>query len=112
MSEQEKRYNERYGLELPITVRWKDGSGRRRDANGTTKNMSPSGAFIVCDSPIGEGCAIDLDIDIPVALGGSILSRISASAKVVRDVTGTEYSRGYGHAIRFDRFSFTRLEGL
>jgi len=80
-----------------------------KESTGTTKNMSPSGACVVCDSPIGEGCAIDLHINIPVALGGSILSRISAKGTVVRDVTEPGPTGGYGHGIMFDHLSFTRL---
>lgn len=109
MSDREKRDNERYDMELPIAVRWKDWSGRTREAIGMTRNMSPSGAFIVCNSPIGAGCAVDLDIDFPIVLGGCIPCRISASATIVRDITGAKHSAGYGHGITFDRFSFTRL---
>jgi len=106
---QERRSQERYDLELPVTVRWKDRSGRTRESTGTTQNMSPSGAFIVCDGPIGKGFAIDVHINIPVALGGYILSRISAKGKVVRDVTQSGPVGTCGHGIMFDHFSFTRL---
>ena len=109
MSDREKRYKERYDLELPVTVRWKDSSGFSREAAGTTKNMSPLGAFLICDSRIGEGCAIYLDFDMPVSLGGSMPSRISASGKVVRDAAEVQHSGGYGHAVMFGHLSFERL---
>jgi hypothetical protein len=109
MSDKEKRDNERYDLELPVTVRWKDRSGHTREAPGTAKNISPLGAFLVCNSLIGEGCAIDLHFDDPIDLGGCIPSRISASGTVVRDVVGARHAAGYGHGIVFDRFGFTRL---
>lgn len=110
MSDQEKRYKERYDLEIPFTARWLDGSGRTRETDGTTKNMGPLGAFIVCDSPIVESCTLDLHFHIPVALGGTILSRISASGKVVRDVRGVQHVAGYGHGVMFNRLSFTKLQ--
>ena len=109
MPEQEKRDNERHELELPIEVKWTDTSGGNREATGTTKNISPSGAFIVCDTPINADSSIDLHINLPVALGGFIKSHISASAKVVRDVAGPEPALAYGHGVRFNHFSFTRL---
>ena len=109
MPEQEKRDNERHNLELPIEVKWTDTSGSNREATGTTKNISPSGAFIVCNAPINAGSSIDLHINLPVSLGGVIKSHISASAKVVRDVTGPELALAYGHGVRFNHFSFTRL---
>ena len=109
MPDREKRYKERYDLELPLTVRWKDRSGRTREANGTTKNVSPSGAYLVCDSPIGEGCVIDICFDKPIALGGCLPSRISATGTVIEDVSGIEHAAVYGHRVKFDHFSFVRL---
>jgi hypothetical protein len=109
MSDQEKRDNERYDLELPVMVRWEDTSGHTREAFGTAKNISPLGAFLVCDSPIGEGRAIDLNFDDPIDLGGCIPSRISARGTVVRDIPNPVHAAGYGHGIMFDRFSFMRL---
>ena len=46
MSEREKRGNERYGLELPITVHWRDVSGTEKEATGTTKNISKSRVYV------------------------------------------------------------------
>jgi hypothetical protein len=103
MSDQEKRYKERYDLELPVRVRWKDRFGHTREAPGTAGNISPLGAFLVCDGPWGEGCAVDLHFDDPIDLRGCIPSRISASGTVVRDVPGVKYGRVYGHGIVFDR---------
>ena len=109
MSQQEKRDEQRHDLELPVKVRWKDTSGTTREATGTTKNISPSGAFIVCDTPINADAAIDLHINLPVALGGVIKSNISANARVVRDVAGREPDLAYGHGVKFNHFSFERL---
>ena len=108
-SQQEKRSDERYDLELPVTIRWKDSSGRTIETTGKSKNMSPSGTFIVCGRPITEGLVIDLHIDIPVALGGSILSRISANGTIVRSGKELGSAAGYGHGVMFDHLSFKRL---
>ena len=110
MANQEKRKDERYGLELPIWIKWEDESGQTRQTTGTTKNVSPSGALVVCDSPIGEGCAVVLHFDLPIDLAGAIKSRISAKATVVRrGATGLRSEGAHGHGITFDHFSFTRL---
>jgi hypothetical protein len=109
VSDQNRRYEERYDLGLPVTISWEDTSGRTREAPATAKNISPLGAFLVCNSPVEQGCAIDLHFDDPIDLGGCIPSRISASGRVVRDILETEQAAGYGHGIVFDRFSFTRL---
>jgi hypothetical protein len=110
MSDQDKRYKERYDLELPVMVRWKDGGGCTREAPGTARNISPSGAFLVCVRPIGKGCAVHLDFDDPLDLGGCIPSRISATGTVLRGAAGAERAESYGHGIVFERFSFARLQ--
>lgn len=112
MSDLYKRKNQRYGLELSIAVTWKDKSGYTRETRGMTKNISPAGAFIVCESPIEKGCAIDLRFDLPIALGGSPKSRISAKGTVVRNVTEAKPGTGHAYGVMFAHFHFTRLDGL
>lgn len=112
MSDLEKRKNQRYGLELSIAVTWKDKSGHTRETTGMTENISPAGAFIVCESPIEQGCPIDLRFDLPIALGGSPKSRISASGTVVRNVPRAEQGTGHGYGVRFAHFRFNRVDGL
>jgi hypothetical protein len=107
MSEQEKRVDQRHNLELAIKVRWSDPAGNTCETAGTTINISPSGALIVCDTHIDQNAPIDLDVNLPVTLGGTLTSSVSARAKVVRDVIGS--AGGYEHGIRFNHFSFTRL---
>jgi len=106
MAGQEKRSNERYGLELTSMVTWKDDSENTRLMPGRIKNVSHTGAFIVCDSPIGEGRAIDVHIDLPFVVGSFIRSRIFASGRVARDSFAPEGL--YGHGIKFDHVSFSR----
>jgi hypothetical protein len=108
MNNQDKRADERYGLELSSMVKWKDDSGNTRLMPGRIKNVCHAGAFIVCDSPIGKGRAIDVHIDLPFVMGSFIRSRIFASGRVVR---GSFASEGlYGHGIKFDQVSFSRLK--
>jgi hypothetical protein len=108
MGGQEKRINERYGLELTSMVKWEDHSGNTRLMPGRIKNVSHTGAFIVCDSPIGEGSAVDVHIDLPFVVGNFIRSRILASGRVVRDSFTSEGL--YGHGVKFDHLSFIRTE--
>jgi hypothetical protein len=108
MAGREKRSNERYGLDLNSMVKWEDENGTTRLMPGRIRNVSHAGAFIVCDSPIGEGCLVDVHIELPFVVGGFIRSRIFACGRVVRDTTS---SKGlYGHGVRFDQLSFTRIQ--
>jgi hypothetical protein len=111
MPDREKRYQERYDLELPVMVTWKDAWGRTREAPATARNISPSGAFLVCENPITKGRAVDLRFGDPLDIGGHIPSRISARATVIRDSVGAEQAGGYGHGIKFNHFGFSRPDG-
>ena len=105
----DKRNHERYGLELPIRVNWYDTAGIEREAIGTTKNISSCGALIFCDSPIEEGCQINLQIDFPISLAGVRKSRVKARGRVVRDANVSHPFQVHGRGIRFDDISFSRL---
>jgi hypothetical protein len=107
MTSQDQRVDERYGLELTGMVKWEDDSGNTRLMPARIKNVCHAGAFMLCDSPIGEGRAIDVHIDLPFVMGNFIRSRIFASGRVVRDSFTSEGL--YGHGIKFDQVSFSRL---
>ena len=109
MSGQQKRENERYGLELPAKVTWRDTSGNIRETAGIIRDLSSSGAYIVCDSPIGKGCEIYVEIERSVKIAKTISSRVSARGKVVRDVMMSPPDTGHGYGVIFDHFSFARL---
>ena len=109
MSERDNRDSHRFHLELPVRVRWKDLSGNRRETTGMTKNVSRSGAFIVCDTPMKEGCAVDFEVELPLPLAGTIKSRTSARGRVVRNSSQGGRAEGYEHGIRFDQFIFMRF---
>jgi hypothetical protein len=105
MSEMEKRRWERYLLELPVYVAWKDPSGgEAEELLGTTKDISSSGICVMCDSPILEGSEVDVKIDLPIVLEGMTGSRMSAHGTVVRNEAMTNPDEGYEHGIVFNRF--------
>ena len=104
MSEMEKRRWERYLLELPVYVAWKDPSGNAEEMLGTTKDISSSGMCVTCDSPIEEGAEVDVKIDLPIVLEGMTGSRMSAQGTVVRNEAMTNPDEGYEHGIMFNRF--------
>lgn len=111
MLNQEKTYRRRFESEAPVSVIWRDRSGHTRRTTGTTKNLSPVSAFLVCNRLIEAGCAVDIHFDDTIAIGGCIPSRISATGIVVSDEAGDEDTASYEQGVRviFDRFSFARL---
>jgi hypothetical protein len=71
MPETEKRDSERYGLELPVQAIWKDALGSVKEERATANDMSRSGTYMICKSPIHEGCEINLEIDLTICAGES-----------------------------------------
>jgi hypothetical protein len=107
MTKTEKRDCERYVFELPIHAAWKDATGETKKETGSTRDISSSGVFIICKNLIDRGCEIDLQIDLP-SLAENANSRVSASGRVVRNVTNPD-TRGYGHGIMFNNYKILRL---
>ncbi|UCD87506.1 MAG: PilZ domain-containing protein [Desulfobacterales bacterium] len=108
MSETEKRHTERYGLEFPVHVRWKNALGQLKQEMGTTRDMSRSGMYMTCSSPIDEGCKIDLEIDLTICAGAGTKGSVSVGGRVVRNIPPTGPDRGYGHAVVFDENRFAK----
>jgi hypothetical protein len=106
MTASEKRRYERYGLELPVAVKWKDALGNAKEETGTTIDMSRSGMFMICTSPIDEGSEIDVEIDLTTSAGSGIKSCVSVGGKIVRNIPLKNLHGGYGHAIMFDAYRF------
>lgn len=91
-----------------MNVRWKDASGNLKEERAITSDVGRSGMYMICDSPIEEGCEINLEIDLAVCSGAGIKSRVSVGGKVVRNIPPTGRDRGYGHAVLFDQYRFVR----
>ena len=109
MSDDEKRVRVRYNLELLVRLRWTDPSGDEREETGTTKNISSTGAFMICNSEIKTGSTVDMEIELPISLGGRpTKSCVSATGRVVRNIPLAGPFSGYGYAVTFDRYKFLR----
>ncbi len=109
MSEIDKRAYERYELQVPVHVRWKDSSGNVKEETTTIQDISFSGVLIVCTSHIEKGCEVDVEIDLPISEAGATKRHVSALGRVVRNVTITEPDKqGFGHAVKFDKFYFPK----
>jgi hypothetical protein len=104
MHVEERRENPRYGLELPIRIRWKDKWENERETSGATVNISSSGALIVCNSLIENGSGIDVLIKLPSEVAGTGISHLAGRGKVVRDVNLSIPTGGLGHGIAFNSF--------
>lgn len=58
----DRRLHKRFDLSAPVTYSWKDRSGIRRSAQGTTRDVSECGLFVVTNSPPPLGTAIHFEV--------------------------------------------------
>ena len=108
MTKIERRDCERYIFDLPVHAMWKDTAGEVKKETGITRDISSSGAFMICKNLMDKGCEIDLQIDLP-AFAENARSRVSVHGRVVRNLSLTKPDTGYGHGIMFDNYKILRL---
>ena len=108
MTGTERRAYERYGLQLAVKVRWTDSSGETQEETGTTKNISTSGIYMICDSCLDEGCEIEIEMDIPISMTGGSMHCVCARGKVLRNAPLADPEKGFGHAIVLHDHKFTK----
>ena len=108
MTKIERRDCERYIFDLPVHAMWKDTAGEVKKETGITRDISSSGAFMICKNLMDKGCEINLQIDLP-ALAENAESRVAIRDTVVRNVSITNPDTGYGHGIMFDNYKILRL---
>jgi hypothetical protein len=104
----EKRSCERYDLQLPVNIKWKNFSGKIIEDSTTCKNISSGGTYIILSNLIEKGSEIDLWFDLPIAVEEVKKSRVFARGKVVRNIK--EHKTAFGHGIMFMGYKFLRLE--
>ena len=104
----ERRTCERYDLELPVNIKWKDSFGRIKEESSACKNISSSGVYLGLSNLIKEGGEVDLWIDLSIAGENVKGSLVFALGKVVRNVK--EKKTFFGHGIKFTNYRFIRPE--
>jgi hypothetical protein len=60
----EHRRAERFNFELPLTVRWTEGS-IQREAHAVTQDMSSGGVYFFLPEGIQEGTAVEVEMTLP-----------------------------------------------
>jgi hypothetical protein len=81
----ERRAAIRFLLRAPVIIRWADASGAKREDIGHTRDISTTGAFLTCNTPLPVGTKVSLDIHLP-ALERNALERVQlrSKGKVIR----------------------------
>jgi hypothetical protein len=85
----------RFKLRAPVIFRWRDQSGRRKERVGYTRDISISGAFVICSTPPPLGTAVQLEIHLPPLERDTLQHlNLEVKGKVVR-VMGTNQMSGF-----------------
>ena len=91
----------RYNLQARTTFRWEDSSGRSRELQGLTRDVSQKGAYLVAPECPPRGASVIMNIFLPPLAGETRLLSIEAQGRVLR----TEKTAGghMGFAVASDR---------
>ncbi len=102
----ERRSCERYDLELPVNIKWKDISGEIVEESNICKDISSSGMYMLLNNLIEKGSKVELLIDLPIAVEEVKSSRVFARGEVIRNVE--EREQVFGHGIKFIDYEFLK----
>ena len=79
----ERRRAERFNFELPLTVRWREGS-RQREAHTVTQDMSSGGMYFFLPVGIPEGTAIEVEMTVPTEITRGPSKRMLCRGRIRR----------------------------
>lgn len=90
----DRRLHKRFDLTAPVTYSWKDRPGVRRSAQGTTRDVSECGLFVLTDSLPPLGTAIQFEVSFSFRDDSRVQMR--ARGMIVRAEPGdAEKVRGF-----------------
>jgi c-di-GMP-binding flagellar brake protein YcgR len=79
----ERRSAARFDLQLPVVVRWRDGS-ELREARTQSEDMSSQGIFFVLAEGIKDGTEVELEVSLPNQVTVEEQVRVRCSGHILR----------------------------
>ena len=79
----EHRRAERFNLELPLTVRWTEGSDQR-EAQTVTQDLSSGGVYFFLPEGIPEGAAVEVEMMMPMQISLGAPMRVRCQGRIRR----------------------------
>lgn len=91
----DRRLHKRFDLSAPVTYSWKDQPGIRYSGQGTTRDVSECGLFVLTDSMPPVGAAIQFEVSFSFRDDSRVQMR--ARGMIVRAETAgnTEKAQGF-----------------
>jgi hypothetical protein len=79
----EDRASRRVPLQLPVHVRWRASTGRRKQAEGRTANLSGNGLFITIPARLRPGTHVTFSVQLPAEVT-KVPTELICQGQVVR----------------------------
>ena len=79
----ERRNATRFDLQLPVVVRWRDGS-ELREVRTRSEDVSSQGIYFVLTEGIKDGTAVELEVTLPHQITFEDKVRVRCSGRVLR----------------------------
>lgn len=101
-AEQEQRNTRRFALQLPVSVKYVEGSGQ--EAAAQTRDVSARGVFFYMDSNVKVGSDLEFTLTLPSEITLTDSIRVRCKGKVVR--VEDKGSERIGVAAAIDQYDF------
>jgi hypothetical protein len=79
----ERRNATRFDLQLPVIVRWRDGS-EFREVRTQSEDVSSQGIYFVLAEGIKDGTAVELEVTLPHQITFEEMVRVRCSGRILR----------------------------
>ena len=79
----ERRRAERFNFEVPLTVRWVEGS-EQREAHTVTQDMSSGGVYFFLPAGIPQGTAVEIEMTMPTQISLGAPTRVRCQGRIQR----------------------------
>jgi hypothetical protein len=87
----ERRKAVRFPLQAPVILQWTEPSGTTREDLGQTRNVSISGAFVVCSFSLPTGTVVSLEVRLPPLERNTFQAlQLRGRGTVTRSTSGNE----------------------
>ena len=79
----ERRNATRFDLQLPLTVRWREGA-ELREARTTSEDVSSQGVYFVLAEGIRSGTKVEMEVTLPTDMTHEERVRVRCSGRILR----------------------------
>ena len=103
MSFADRRNATRFGLKLPVIIRWKDGD-QKREATTVSQDVSSSGISFLLPQGIQDGTSVEVEMTLPSQITLADAVRVRCMGRIQR--CSQDEGAGAGMAASIHKYEF------